>query len=326
MTSAIDIKENDIIKSDKELLKILLKDNSTKKNILWATDNYEHLGDGYGAEEHITIKAITGKNDGVIRPRVKKSKAEQKTRSREKAEVFTPSWICNLQNNLIDNSWFGLNEDIFNVEGEKSWQSIARPIPFPSAEGKGWRDYIGNTCLEITCGEAPYLVSRYDTITGEPIAIGDRIGLLDRKLRIVSENASDEEEWCTWAEKSVQNIYGFEWQGDSLLLARENILYTYIDYYEAKFGKYPPEQTLREIAKIVAWNIWQMDGLKGVVPNSCRPLVEITTDLFEGEIRTEKPCPGCAKLGNMKNHTGIYCKIKDWKESEIVTFASLLKR
>ncbi|MBO7084803.1 hypothetical protein J6W20_02645 [bacterium] len=41
--------------------------------------------------------------------------------------------------------------------------------------------------MEITCGEAPYLVSRYDVTDGtlkiQPIA--GRVGLLDRKLRII---------------------------------------------------------------------------------------------------------------------------------------------
>jgi hypothetical protein len=31
------------------------------------------------------------------------------------AEVFTPSWICNAQNNLIDNTWFG-RDNVFNKE------------------------------------------------------------------------------------------------------------------------------------------------------------------------------------------------------------------
>ena len=48
--------------------------------------------------------------------------------------------------------------------------------------------------LEISCGEAPYLVSRYDTVMGETIPISQRIGLLDRKLRVVSENTDTEEQ------------------------------------------------------------------------------------------------------------------------------------
>ena len=44
-----------------------------------------------------------------------KSKAEQEHRSRDKAEVFTAAWICNKQNNLVDNAWFG-REGVFNTE------------------------------------------------------------------------------------------------------------------------------------------------------------------------------------------------------------------
>ena len=51
-----------------------------------------------------------------------------------------------------------------------------------------WKDYINNIVLEITCGEAPYLASRYDTTTGEYIFVNNRIGFLDRKLRIINEN------------------------------------------------------------------------------------------------------------------------------------------
>ena len=54
--------------------------------------------------------------------------------------------------------------------------------------------------LEITCGEAPFLASRYDTTTGEVIPIPERIGILDRKLRIVTENAGTQpDEWLKYA-------------------------------------------------------------------------------------------------------------------------------
>ena len=73
----------------------------------------------------------------------------------------------------------------------------------------------------MSCGESPYLVSRYNVITGEDIPISDRVGLLDRKLRIVCENVDDEKDWYEWAKIAYQSIYGFEWQGDNLVLARE---------------------------------------------------------------------------------------------------------
>ena len=264
--SGVDIKENKILKLDSALRSILLKDNSSGKNLIWATDGYVQYGVGYGKDDHISILSITGSYGNIIKPRTEKTKQEQLSRVRDKAEVFTPSWICNKQNNLIDNSWFG-RENVFNVESEKGWTATEEKIEFP--EGKTWQEYVKVQRLEITCGEAPYLASRYDAVTGQAIHVKERIGLLDRKLRIVSENVDDEKDWYFWAKEAVKSVFGFDWQGDNVLLARENLLYTFVDYYEAKFGVSPIKEYLREIAEILSWNVWQMDGLKFVIPNSC---------------------------------------------------------
>ena len=104
---SIDIKENDLLKIDPELLSILLKDKTTGNNIIWATDNYAKYGFSYSAEKEIKIELITSRHGGIIRPRIEKSKTEQQQRVRQKAEVFTPSWICNMQNNKVDEEWFG---------------------------------------------------------------------------------------------------------------------------------------------------------------------------------------------------------------------------
>lgn len=109
MSIEVDIRENEILKQDPVLLETILIDRSRPKNgskkpqhIIWATDNYEPLGAGYGENEQISIDAITGEHGDIIQPRVRKTKAEQQSRIRDKAEVFTPSWICNAQNNLVD--------------------------------------------------------------------------------------------------------------------------------------------------------------------------------------------------------------------------------
>ena len=78
--------------------------------------------------------------------------------------------------------------DVFNVENGTSWVASSETISFHGAK-KGWKKYVDAQRLEVSCGEAPYLVSRYDTITGEKIPLHQRIGLLDRKMRIVQENA-----------------------------------------------------------------------------------------------------------------------------------------
>jgi len=319
----VDIKENWFVSYDKQILNILLKDNTSGQNILWATDIYCELGSDYESAKQIKPELITGKRGNVIKPRVEKNKTEQLTRVREKAEVFTPSWICNKQNNLIDEAWF-CRTDVFNTETAIGWITKTDKIQFPDIDGKTWQHYINDIRLEVSCGEAPYLVSRYDTITGNVIPVIERIGLLDRKLRIVSENAEDENDWFQWSKSAFQSIYSYEWQGDNLLLARENLLFTFFDFYELKFGQTPPVEFVREIAAIISWNNWQMDGLKGVIPDSCKSKKSTSIDLFGGEEVKTQGCKGCEK-NNIQIHNGIKCKIKDWKTGEVNFFVSLIK-
>ena len=320
MDNKVDIKENYIYSIDDKLLEILLKDHSSNKNIIWATDNYKSRGNGYYEFDNMTLKAITGRNGLVIKPRVEKSQKEQSKRIKDKAEVFTPSWVCNAQNNLVDNAWFG-RENVFNAEKDKTWCVNHDKIIFP--EGKTWQDYVLSNRMEISCGEAPYLCSRYDTVTGKWIEVNDRIGILDRKLRVINENTEHEEDWFEWTIKAYKATFGFEWQGDSLLIARENLLFTFIDYYVERFKNYPIIERLEEIAKILSWNIFQMDGLKFVIPNSCKPVQKIQISFFDNDNEPEE-CPGCKK-GNNNKHTGIYAKVMNWETKRSIKFINLLK-
>jgi len=308
---------NDNYEIDGQLLSILLKDNTSNMNIIWATDNYADYGFGYQFDDQISIMAVTGKNQNIIKPRIDKSKLEQSKRIREKAEVFTPSWICNKQNNLVDRSWFG-RKNVFNTEHKKTWITSEEKIVFP--ENKTWQDYVQENRLEITCGEGPYLASRYDTVTGKIIPVGDRIGLLDRKLRIVSENIDEEEDWIKWALIALKTIYGYDWQGDNILLARKNLFNTFKDYYIKKFGISPTFIIMKNVAEIISWNIWQMDGLKFVVPNSCNNKTTIEHTLFDEEIIIEI-CEGC-KTNNPYKHIGSYCYIMNWKTEKKEKFVS----
>lgn len=326
--ASADISENFLNELSSELLATLLLDHTTGKNITWATNDYQELGDGYQYYDEITIPCITGSRGNIIKPRVLKSKDNQSQRSKDMAEVFTPSWVCNAQNNLVDEAWFG-RKDVFNTEQQDShtWHSTAERITdFP--EGKSWQDYVQDTRLEITCGEAPYLASRYDTTTGILIPIEQRIGMLDRKLRLVSENTETTTVWLKWAQCAFQNTYGYEWQGDNLLLARETLLITFMEYYYAKFKKMPQQKSINYIAYIVSWNLWQMDGLKCVVPDSCHSERVVEYGLFGDETVTEHHCRGC-KTGDIKQHNGVYCIIRDWKErkeKQKIRFVDLIKR
>lgn len=321
MNIGIDILENEIIEHFPGVINILLRDQSTQKNILWGTNNYEHLGECYNHKAHILPELITGENGDLIMPRVQKDKTLQQSRVKNMAEVFTPSWICNSQNNLIDNSWFG-RIGVFNTEITDSnglpWKVNEQKIDFP--EAKIWQDYIHDTRLEISCGEAPYLTSRYDTTTGEFIPVRYRIGILDRKLRVVNENTEKPDDWLDAAQIAFENCYGYEWQGDSLLLARESMLITFIENYVIKFNQEPPLKAIQNIAYIISWNIWQMDGLKGVVPYSCQSKSITTVNLF-GETETKKAtCNGC-NSDEIKRHNGVYCLIMDWSSIDKQTAA-----
>ncbi len=297
------IRENDLLELSAEVLDILLQDHTTGKNIFWATHDYEALGKEYDYHSQILPKLITGENEMVVRPRVLKSKEEQTDRAKDMAEVFTPSWVCNAQNNLVDEAWFG-RENVFNTEDttNHTWKANSEKIVFP--EGKTWKDYVSSTRMEITCGEAPYLVSRFDATTGDIISLQTRIGLLDRKLRIVTENTESKEDWIDWTRVAYQNTYGYEWQGDNLLLARKALLYTFIEYYQATFKMDPTMDSIKEIAEIISWNLWQMDGLKGTPPDYPSP----------GEL-LDNPVPDMFTT---------YCLIRDWEANKTIRYIDLI--
>ena len=287
----------------KEVLPLLLKDKTTGKNIVFATDTYSKYG--FYENDEITVGALFGFESCDIQPRVFKDQSEQTDRTRKKAEVFSPTWICNKMNSHCDSDWFG-REDVFNTLEGQMWNTTARKIVFP--DKKDWKKYIDSRRLEITCGEAPYIVSRYDATTGDPIEVKDRIGFLDRKLRVVSENTETEEEWIEWATRAVQSVYGYEFQGDNLLIARINILITFCDYYYKKWGKEVGTDVLKKIANIISWNFWQMDGLTNSIPEFEEEEQFVQMALFD--IGTEPESSESKQL----------CKIQNWRKEAPLLF------
>lgn len=308
----VDIIEDDIELLDSELLHILLLDRTTGKNIIWATDDYASYGRGFGKTDEIKSFLITNKYRMIIQPRITKELNNQVERTKERAEVFTPSWVCNKQNNLVDEQWFG-RRDVFNVETFEGWKTTKNKIVFPDCEGKSWQDYVKANRLEITCGEAPYLVSRYDSVTGKIIKVGDRIGLLDRKLRIISENVDEKDAWIGWAYTAFKSVYGFEFQGDNLLLARENLLFTFIDHYNFKFSSDIEPKVLEDIAEIISWNIWQMDGINYAIP----------FDVIRDEVDQISIFD---IIGDETEKKTRFAKTKNWKNGRPIEFRNIYSR
>lgn len=306
----------------KATIKILLQDKSTKQNIIWATDTYSNYGLYFEDTAQITDELVSGAYSRLIQPRVYKALEAQSSRTRKHAEVFTPSWICNRMNNYCDEEWFGC-KDVFNRQDGESRVTNRERIEFP--EGKTWKDYVDSRRLEITCGEAPYIVSRYDTTTGDMIPTEDRIGILDRKLRIVNENAVDDAEWLKWTIRAFQSVYGFEYQGDNVLVARINLLMTFVDYYKERFNATPEIRTLKKIANIIAWNIWQMDGLKGTVPLG-KPQEEVQQLSWFGDI-SNSISDGETPLfeQTISADEGTECMIYDWRADRSIKYSELKK-
>lgn len=319
------------------ILKTLLCDRTTGRNIIWADNEYEALGDGYMGDDEIIIEKITGMNSGVVKPRIAKGQEKQSLRTKSRAEVFSPAWLCNQMNNDIDEVWFG-RRNVFNIEivaddGAKTWAATNEPIEFPKLKKHGWRAYVEAPQLEITCGEAPFVCSRYDAVTGEKISVGERVGFLDRKLRVVTEKTKTRKEWVRRSLDALRATYGFEYQGDNLLIARINVLETFAEHLRERWGSDPEQDELEQAALIVSWNFWQMNGFTDAVPTnkmdakvkstlrtSEKPVQLTLFDMFDDvfpnqtteETDAEEP-----------KETVPLCVIYDWKNGEPFEFAAL---
>lgn len=311
LNEPIDVLEHKINRLSPVLLKILLKDNTTKENLRWATSTYEKYGRLYAPEHQMLPEQMIGSNINLLTPRVSKTTEEQLERTKQKGEVFTPAWCCNTMNNFLDEDWFG-KKNVFNKETEGGWITKKKKITFSKKLGKTWQEYVADIRIEIACGEAPYLVSRYDVVKGEIIPVEERIGILDRKLRVINENTEDEETWLEQAEIAYKSTYGYDYQGDNVLIARENLLYTLIDNMEYRFQSQPNLNILKKFATIISWNIWQMNGLDYTVPFSEKEVENDQIALFsfgDEEKKIEK--------------TPV--KIKNWMNNKVLKYSELMK-
>ena len=275
-----------------ENLKALLKDKTTKKNIIFATSVYSSQGSPIKETEQITEEILKGFTQYEIQPRVLKNKEQQQERTKAKAEVFTPSWICNKMNNHCDEEWFG-RKNVFNTEQEQGWLVNTEKVGFDTEDG--WKKYVDSKRLEIR----------------------QRIGILDRKLRVVNENTVNETEWFKWVLRAYQSVYGYEFQGDSLLIARINLLITFVDYMQDRWGRVPTDAELRKIVNVIVWNLWQMDGISGTIPFG-KPKEEYHQfSLFDFVVADEP------EKQDTEEPEEVYCRIYDWRSDKSLTYKSM---
>lgn len=243
-----------------EIVKILLRDKTTGKNIIWAT------------ADRSTQEILPVDVENIV-PRHEKSRFEQKFRTKSRAEIFTPPEVCEIQNNLVIG-------DIRDFE-----------------------KFIDAKFLEITCGEAPYITSRYNSVTGEPIEIANRVGILDKKLKIIGNETKTVADWINFTLRAVKSVYGYEFQGDNLFLARKNIFLTVEEFFSGKIAAVELKNLLSQVADVISWNFWQMDGL------TCSPPLKN----FAPQL----------SLFEKASHDKIFCEIMNWQTNEPIIFKKL---
>lgn len=280
----VDISEEGIANDSGTLLTILLKDRTTNKNVVWASPSYEGMGKPFCADQPIKKNLIIGPYDSIIQPRVEKNKRNQEIRTRKRGEVFTPPWLVDKQVSIV-----------MNEIGDISFES-----------------FIALRWLELACGEAPYIVTRYDSVSGDIIPVDKRVGFLDRKLQRIAEESTTEKEFIKWSKIAYESSYGYELQGDSLVLARENLLLSFCEHYDCKFGKLPTMKVIKQIANIISYNIFQMNGLTKQTPYSSDSKNNIQLNLFD-EVNDQE------KKGDM------FTLVKDWENKVLVSVDSISK-
>lgn len=284
------------------LLKKLLEDKTTKGQILWGTDAYRERGPAFEREREMDTSLLLYENAGLLKTRARKAFEQQSERTRQHGEVFTPRWICDVMIDHLDKEWFGVKEIDF---------LSSMDVLFVK---KKWKKYVDSKRLEITCGEGPFLVQRYDVSTGNIIPVPERKGILDRKLQVVSRYAETEEEWKIWAKRAYEATYGYEFQGDNLLISRVNFMMTYREFYQKRWQKEPELSEWEKIENIITWNLWQMDGLTGEIPYArMDPLGPDLFQLADPAFKEEDIHPAC--------------RIYDWRnEKKSVVFYEIGKR
>ena len=177
--------------------------------------------------EHAFDEELTPEFAATFVPRWEKSKAAQRARTKSKAEVFTPT---------------ALIAHILELTVRECGDGIYSP---------------DKTFIEPCMGEGAFLLTRRDQNTGTPIDVPDRVGVLDRKL--LGIDTDDEAKWKTIALTCLSSVYGYEYQGDSLTLARVNVYLTMTEH-AAHRGYTWSETELDIIAETIARHLWQVDG------------------------------------------------------------------
>lgn len=260
------------------LLTPLLFDHTHQSNIVFVTDNYENAGCQPSSE-------ITSDNVFVLNIRALKNKDVKDARTKNQAEVYTPVKIV---------------REMLDALEEESKDD------FETGEA-----FIDATILEITCGEGAFIATRYEPDTGIIIPVPERTGAFDRKMQMAYKSSNSYESFEALALRALKATYAYELQGDSLLIARVNMLMDFIEHCGEYYSQRPEPCVLMQAAEIITLNLFQMDGLTGRTPKVSSDKAVNELDMFEIQ---EIP-------DDYREDKEVI--IKDWAEDKFITFNSI---
>ena len=102
------------------------------------------------------------------------------------------------------------------------------------------------------------------------------------------------------------------------------MLETFCEYTQERWHKEPKDSALKRIAKIISWNLWQMDGIKGIIPH--KGIAKEPAEENEQYQLTLFEIMGVAESEPKSNEIlqeTIDCKIYDWREDKSVIYKSM---
>lgn len=222
---------------DESVLETLLTDKSTRRPLVWPS------GPNHPA-------AWMSRED-FLRPQLAAEDPQA-----EQAEFL--EW--NRKLNTLDAAWFG-HEPAFNEESAQGWQTLSEPVAFD--DPFHWKKYVTRPVFLFQAGHGQALVFRPFAQGAEPMQYGKRMGILDRRLRIISENTREESEWLRWAESALQSLYGTDVSPLAIFQARLSALVAVREAYAQRFGGQLPVREEKYMVTTLCWNLFQMDPRTG---------------------------------------------------------------
>lgn len=208
-----------------------------------------YVTDGEPLDETAEITPEWLMRHGVeqLRRRCDKSKTEQRARTKRRAEVFTPTSVVAYMVEQAESAKLGVTVEELDT------------VP--------WRDRIQLRSADMCCGEGAFMTTLYDPITGEDIPEPERVGVLDRKLRLVVENAPMSMA-TRYLLTALRTSYACELVGDNVILARMNVLLAWREAYCRVMGTSPSVAEMTEACEVICGTVMQVDVLTGMIPAS----------------------------------------------------------